>query len=169
MEELRHAQDQQEAKIVVASSLALTALGGGVAFGFWSTTGSGSGTGSTSAGQVNLLSFTQDSLSPMFPGDSAQDLVVAVKNTSTENVYVGNVKAYLTVAGGAGTCAADDYQLNGAPAPGTVATAVSLAWTAADLAPNAEADATGTIQFNNKVTSQDGCKGATVTVHYLGS
>jgi hypothetical protein len=160
----------KKAKLVVASSVALAALGGGVAYGYWSTTGTGSGTGSTSTGKVDVLSFTQNSLSPMFAGDTAQPLSVTVKNTSSENVYVANVKAYLTVAGGLGSCAADDYKLNGAAAPGSAIDAVPLTWAAADLAPNAEANATGTVQFNNKPsTNQDGCKGATITVHYLGS
>ena len=152
---------------LVAGSLVVATVGGGVAFAYWSTTGSGTGTGSTTAGKVDVLTFSQNTLSPMFPGDSSQPLTVTVTNPSGENVFVGGVKAYLTVTG---TCGADDFLLGGTAAPSDIATARSLAWTAQDLAHNGgNANATSTIQFSNKATNQDGCKSATVTVHYLAS
>jgi hypothetical protein len=48
-------------------------------------------------------------------------------------------------------------------------TAVPLTMTPADLANGATLTATGKLGFNNKLTEQDGCKGATVTIHYVAS
>jgi hypothetical protein len=156
---------------IAAAGSALALAASGVAYAYWTTTGSGSGTGATTAGVTNTLSFTQTALTSMYPGDASQPLSVAIANTSpTEAVYVTSVKAYVTVVG-AGSCDSTDFLLNGSAAPGTIGTAAALTWTAQELdAASAEShDATGTIQFNDKATNQDGCKSAVVTIHYLAA
>jgi hypothetical protein len=98
----------------------------------------------------------------MAPGDSAQTLSGNFNNTNNGPVYVSTVTASIasvTKAGGApaGTCDATDYTL--ANPVMTVNAEVPAgtgqgAWTGA------------TIKFNNKVTNQDACKGATVNLSY---
>jgi hypothetical protein len=98
----------------------------------------------------------------MQPGDTAQSLAGNFTNPNTAPVYVTSVTASIasvTKAGGAvtGTCDASDYTLaNATMAVGAEVAAGSAkgAWTGA------------TIKFNNKVTSQDQCKGATVNLAY---
>lgn len=154
-------------KVAVAAAAATLVGGVGVAFAYWTSTGSGTGSASTTAGASNL-SYTQAALNAMYPGDSAQPLVVTVKNeNSTGSQYVLNVKAYVTTdkAG----CSGGDFKINGSAAPSVEASAVALAWTATDLAAGASAATSGdTIQFNNlTATNQDACKNAAVTVHYV--
>ena len=98
----------------------------------------------------------------MQPGDSAQTLSGNFTNPNSSPIYVSTVTASIasvTKAGGAvaGTCDASDYTL--ANAVMTVDAEVPAgtakgAWTGA------------TIKFNNKATSQDQCKGATVNLAY---
>jgi len=151
----------------VVGGTAAAVLVGGVAFAYWTTSGSGEGTGSATAGVADQLSFTQADLSAMYPGDSSQPLTVTVKNTSGESAYVATVKAYVTTDNDG--CTGADFKLGGAAAPSTAATAAALTWTATDLAAGGDADATSTIQFNNTSGNQDACKSAAVTIHYLAS
>jgi hypothetical protein len=154
--------------IAAGAAAVIIAGGAGAAFAYWTTTGSGSGTGSTTAGTVDQLTFTQNTLSAMYPGDSSQDLIVKVTNTSGERAYVSSVKAYVTTD--KADCTGADFLLNGEAAPSTAGTAVALGWAAQDLAKNGgNANATSTIQFNDTDANQDACKSATVTINYLAS
>jgi hypothetical protein len=142
-------------------------IGGGVAFAYWTTSGSGEGTGSTTAGSINSLSFDQTALTDMYPGDEEQDLTVTVTNTATESAYVSTVKAYITTDKVG--CTGADFLLGGAAAPSDAANAVALTWEAQDLVAGGFTDASSTIQFNNQNAPQDACKSAAVTIHYLAS
>lgn len=140
-------------------------------FAYWTTSGSGSGTGSTTAGTANDLSFNTTALNPMYPGDSAQTFTVTVNNdNATETATVTNVKAYVTT-NSTGVCDGSDFLLNGSAAPSDALSAVALDFTQADIAAGDSASTSGadTIQFNNKNTSQDDCKGVVVTLHYVAS
>ena len=99
----------------------------------------------------------------MSPGDTAQTLSGTFTNTNSGPVYVTSVVASIssvTKAGGApaGTCDATDYTLaNATMAVGAevpAGTGVG-SWSGA------------TIKFNDKVTNQDACKGATVNRAYV--
>lgn len=154
-------------KIAVVALGAVAVTGTGVAYAYWTTTGSGTGSATTTAGVDKKLTFTQDALAPMFPGDASQPLSVTVKNSSTESAYVATVKAY--VATDKTGCTGADFLLDGTAAPVDADNARALTWAAADLAAGGEQKATSTIQFNNTKVGQDACKGAKVTVHYLAS
>ena len=165
----------------VVGGAALSVATAGVAFAYWTTSGSGSGTGSTTAGTADSLTFTQNpagaadtsvDLAPMFPGDSSQSLTVRVRNDSDESAYVANVAAYITTSDD--DCTGADFLLGATEAtataaPSTLAGARALTWTAADLAAGAAANATGVVQFNNTASDQDACKGVVVTLHYVAS
>jgi hypothetical protein len=103
----------------------------------------------------------------MFPGDPAQTVTATIKNNGTENYKLQGVKAYVTT--GVSACDSTNYLLNGAPAPSTALTASSLTLTPVELAPAATTTGTFTIQFNNKATNQDACKGVAVTVNYVAN
>lgn len=157
-------------RIAVAAGTAAMMVAAGVAFAYWTTTATGSGTGATTAGVTETLSFIQDPLTAMYPGDSSQPLVVAIANTDLlEKVYVTTVKAYITT--NKPGCDGTDFNLKGSTTSVSPATAVALTWAAQELdALSAETDdAIGTVKFNNKATDQDACKSAVVTIHYLAS
>jgi hypothetical protein len=153
-------------KILTGTAVTIAAVGSfGVAFGWWSTTGSGSDTAATTDGVVDVLTFDTSTINDMYPGDSSQNFSVTVTNTdAAESVYVDTVNVYVTTdqAG----CDGSDFLIDGAEAPSTLATAVELTWVDQELAAGEFDDATGSIQFNNKAENQDDCKDAVVTLNY---
>ena len=160
-------------KKIAAAAAAATIVGGaGAALAFWTTTGTGTGSAATTAGVDGTLGITSAELDEMYPGDSPQPVTVTVVNNDlNEAVQVTTVKAYLTVVG-SGVCDASDFKLTGVSTAADAASAVTLDWTAQELAANGGTADTGgldTIQFNNKASNQDGCKSATVTLNYLAS
>lgn len=149
-----------------ASATALVLIGSGTAaFAYWSSTGTGTGTGSTTAGESNLT-ITGGVATALYPGQAAQDFVVTVKNLADNNARVAGLKAYVTTDKTG--CDASDFRVNGAEA--SLASPVSLNWTAIDLAKDASSTSTNNIQFFNKPdANQDACKGAAITLHYTSN
>ena len=156
---------KKTAAIITAGVLGLATAGG--AYAYWTTNGGGTGAASTAAGASNVFLVTGGVADAMYPGDSAQTATATVKNTATETYKVLGVSAYVTTDRSG--CDGTDYKLNGAPAPTSAATAVSLNVTPVELAANATTTVDFTLQFNNKATNQDACKGAAVTLHYIAS
>ena len=148
--------------MAIVLSAAIVLAGGGAAYAYWTAGGSGIGSAATAAGSTAVTAVQTSTVTGMKPGDTAQTLAGNFTNTNGGPVYVTSVTAALgtvTKAGGApaGTCDATDYTLAsstmtvGAEVPNGTAQG---AWTGA------------TVKFNNKVTNQDACKGATVAITY---
>ena len=159
-------------KVFVALGAAVTVGAMATAgFAFWTTSGNGTGAGSTATGTANELSFVTTPIAAMYPGDSPQDFTVTVKNNdASQTATVTNLKAYITTDS-TGTCDGSDFLLDGVSTAVDANSAVALNWTQSDIAHGATAstDTHDTIQFNNKLTAQDDCKGVNVTLHYLAS
>lgn len=154
-------------KIVAGTAIGIATVGSfGVAFGWWSTTANGEGSGDTTVGVTGTLTFTTSSINAMYPGDAAQNFTVTVKNThGSESVYVDEVNFWVTTDKTG--CDGDDFLFNGSPAPSSNDESTQLDWTDRDMAAGASYDTNvDTIQFNNKSVDQDACKGAAVTLHY---
>ena len=169
---MKRFMNKKVAAIGLAAGLALGVAGG--AFAYWTSSGSGTGTSSTTTGTSDLT-YATSTINPMYPGDSAQDFTVTVTNHSaTQAEYVNGVSAYVTTSAGA-SCDGSNFLLNGSPAPSTALTAVPLAWTATELTANPSAGdnastaGTDTIHFNDTTSNQDLCKGVTVTLNYTSS
>jgi hypothetical protein len=98
----------------------------------------------------------------MYPGDSPQTISGNFDNPNAGPIHVSTVTVSIdsvTKASGApaGTCDATDFTLANA----TMTVDAEIA------AGTAQGSFTGaTIQFNNKTTNQDACKGATVNLSY---
>ncbi len=147
--------------LVVATAILALCGATGVAYAYWTSGGTGSGT--ATAGDVANITVNQTTvLTAMYPGDSAQTISGNFDNPNSGPVYVSTVTASIASvakAGGAvaGTCDATDFTL--ASATTTVNATV--------VAGNGVGSWTGpTIKFNDKVTNQDQCKNATVTLAY---
>jgi len=144
-------------KKIAALVVVLMALGG-VAYAYWTTTGSG--TGSASTGNIAQITVNQTStITGLAPGLAAQTLSGNFDNPNDGPVYVTSVTATVTGTDKAG-CTASDYTIAG-----------SAAVNAQVAAGNAQGAWSGlTIQFNNKPTvNQDACKGATVNIAYTSN
>lgn len=136
----------------------------GVAFAYWTAGGSGSGTAATGT-NTTMIANQLTTVTAMGPGDSPQNLSGDFTNSSDGPVYVNSVTASISgvvkADGVSGTCDETDYSLVNPVS--TVNEEVPVgpgvgAWGATD---------TPTIQFNNKTTIQDACKGATVYLSYV--
>ncbi len=132
----------------------------GAAIAYWTAGGTGDGTAATANPTTQLKVNQTGTLTAMFPGDTPQTLSGDFDNTTGNSVRVDTVTASIASVTpvGAGTCTASDYSLTfpvmtvNAEVPN--GTSVGN-WTGAK------------IQFNDKPgVNQDGCKGATVNLHY---
>ena len=152
-------QSNRKRSAIGVVAVILLLVGG--AYAYWTITGSG--TGSATTGDVAAITVNQNTvLEAMYPGDSPQTISGDFTNGNDGSVYVGTVTASISsvtkaVGAPAGTCDATDYTLTNAAM--TVNAEVPSgtdvgAWTGA------------TLQFNNKATNQDACKGATVNLAY---
>jgi hypothetical protein len=133
----------------------------GAAIAYWTAGGSGDGTAATASPTAQLKVNQTGTLTAMYPGDTAQTLSGNFDNTTGNSVRVNTVTASIASVTpvGAGTCDATDYTLTNAVmnvnAEVPSGTGVGN-WTGAK------------IQFNDKpAVNQDGCKGATVNLHYV--
>jgi hypothetical protein len=146
---------------LVAGVAALVIAGtAGSAIAYWSTSGTGTGSASTSAGASDLTITQTSTIAAMHPGDTAQTITGTVTNNAANSAYVNTVTVSIaSVTPVAGTCDATDY---------TLATPVMTV--AQDVAAGGSANFSGaTLKFNNKLTNQDGCKGATVNLAYASN
>ena len=129
------------------------------AVAFWSTTGSGTGSGATANPGAQTVTVNQTSASTgLFPGGSVA-LSGTIDNANSNPVQVATLSA--TVASVAephasAGCSAADYSITGGP-----------------VAVNANIPAGGsepfsglTLNMANTGSNQDACKGATVNVSY---
>ena len=151
-----------------ASATALVLVGSGTAaFAYWSSTGTGTGTGSTTAGGSDLT-IGGNVASQLYPGQGPQNFTVTVTNNADNNARVAGVSAYVTTDKVG--CDGTDFAINGSTSSSV--TPVSLAWSAVDLAKDAaqtSGASANTIQFINKATDQEACKGAALTLHYASN
>lgn len=151
--------------IKVAAVAGGLVLIGSAAFAYW--TQSGTGTGSASTGTTAAITVNQTTtINGLAPGVAPLTLSGDFTNPNTATVHVATVAVTVTsvtkAAGApAGPCTAADYEILGSPmtvnADVVSGTHVG-SWTGA------------TIAFkNDPAASQDGCKGATVTLGYTSS
>jgi len=149
--------------LAVATTVVLLS-GGGAAFAYWTNSGTGTGTATTTTTTVALVVNQTSTISGMYPGGPAQTLAGTFDNPNAGAMHVtavtaasyaidaAHVTAGCTVAGG-------NYTLGGtAPVNADVPAGLAKgAWTGL------------TITMNNLATTQDFCKGATVTITYASS
>jgi hypothetical protein len=154
-------EEKKNRKKRVAVVLTLTVLASGVsglAYSYWTTGGSGSGTATTAAGVDDITVVQTSTVSGLAPGLGAQDLEGNFNNPNTSPVYISSVVASLTTdkAG----CTEDDYTLvqpDAVDAEIEPGTGVGN-WGGGSIA-----------FFNDPDRDQEACKGAVVTIAYVAS
>ncbi len=139
---------------VAVALIAILAISG-AAYAYWTSSGTGSGTGSTADGVTSLTASSPD-LDAMYPGDTDQDIVITVHNPTSQTVYVTSVA--VTVTTDKDGCTAADFTLTGAPVA-----------VGAEIGAGADLVLTGvpTIKFfDDPVRNQDVCQNAAVTLTF---
>jgi hypothetical protein len=134
----------------------------GAAIAYWTAGGAGDGTAATASPTAQLKVNQTGTLTAMYPGDSPQTLSGNFDNTTGNSVRVDTVTASIasvTPVGAPGSCTTGDYTLT---SPVMTVNAEVPSGTAVGNWTGAK------IQFNDKSNvNQDGCKGATVNLHYV--
>lgn len=177
----------KKTKVVVAGVSAATLAMSGVAYAYWTTSGSGTGSATTSSGSAAQLKVHQTSAptaNQLAPGQPGSTLAGTVENlTASPNGVSYALKAVkidldVTKASGAasGTCDANDYKIvspnqqaaySVTAGVGTVTTNIKADGSAYELTAGQDAAGwTSTLSFVNSAANQDQCKGATVNLTY---
>lgn len=138
-------------KYAVIAGVSAVALTGGVAFAYWTSTGSGTGTATTGTDTAWDVQVDEVDLDNLTPGGPTNTIPFSVQNDSTG---VQNLQA--TVASVVDTsdpgCGPADFAVS----------ATSIAY--GDVASGATVNGTFTIQMINTASNQDACKNVTVNL-----
>lgn len=158
---------------VAVGILLVLALATGAAYAYWTNSGGGSGSASTDSPVGGGLTVNQNgTLNDMYPGDTAQSIMVDIVNGTGADVHVTDVNVSLPAPGWGGwqdldglggnpACSAGDYTLtDGGP---ITALDIATAGTASNV------DSKWTIKFNNTGSNQDNCKGQALTLTFTAS
>ncbi|GAA2002158.1 hypothetical protein JL107_01775 [Nakamurella flavida] len=156
------ATTRRKAAVVVGAGVLL--LGGGVAYAYWSSTGTGSGAAETGSAPAFVVASDPATGDPLTPGGPAQSVAFSVTNPSTGVlnlasvlVTVANADGTTWTAGPTGACSAADYSV-GTPAI-----------TYGPIAAGAAANGSVTIAMVNRSANQDECKNVTVPLYFAAS
>jgi hypothetical protein len=139
--------------LVVAAATAAVLAAGGSAFAFFSSTGSGNGTGSVNSTSPWVLASTP--VSGLAPGLAAKPIVGSATNPAGQTEYIGTVTPVVASTSNPG-CTAADFTLT----PGVIN---------ADTANGASGLNFGTIVFNDRPVNQDACQGVTVNLTFTSN
>ncbi|WP_028271541.1 hypothetical protein [Arthrobacter sp. UNC362MFTsu5.1] len=149
-------------KRIIITTAALVAIGGGAAFAYWTAAGVGDTT--TTAGTSTNFTITSTVAGPaLSPNGSAQTFTFTVTNPGTGVQKLTNITAAVAGTNGAAWtsvtgCSKDDFAVG------------SPSFTATEIPANGYITGTVTLQMIDRPgVNQDGCKGATVPLHFAAS
>ncbi len=144
--------------VALIAGVVMVLVGAGVAFAYWTNTGSGTGEATTGSNASIVVNQTS-TISELAPGLPAQTLSGNFNNPNDGPVYVTSVTATVTGTDQAG-CVASDYTIAGSASVNQQIAAGDGVGSWSGL----------TIQFNNKPdVNQDACKNAVVSITYTAS
>jgi hypothetical protein len=136
----------------------------GVAFAYWTTSGSGTATGTTGTG-TGVTVAQSGTITGMVPGGTAQAVNFVITNPASTPQYitsvaVGFVNVTATVGGTVVTgCGAADFTLVQPTAIGANVAAGNTTY----------APSGATIAMNNLATNQDACKSGVVNLSFTAA
>lgn len=148
-------------KIAAVAAGAVLLTGTGVAYAYWTTTASGDGsaTNASSNGVLTLVADWDDDA--LYPGGS-QEVSFTASNPGATTLRLGTI-VLDSVEASDPDCAVGDFTMEDVVADQSIETTTS--GTPPVDTPEAVV-ATGTLEFaNDSDTSQDACKGATITLN----
>jgi hypothetical protein len=142
----------------VVAGVAIVGASSGVAFAYWTQSGSGTGTAATGSTQAITINQTS-TITGLYPGDLPHTLSGNFTNPNPSKVFVEAVTAdSITIDSTHATagCTPGDYTLGGtAVVHGEIAVGLNVGtWTGL------------TVQMKDTVLNQDACKGAQLTIAY---
>jgi hypothetical protein len=124
---------------------------GGVAYAYFTSTGSGTGNGTVNSSSPWVL--TSSAITGLGPGLAAQNIVGSATNTLGQKQYIGTVTPSVSSTSNVGCTSADFTLTNGTINSDTVSGATGLNF--------------GTIAFNDRPgVNQNACEGVTVNLAF---
>jgi len=148
--------------VAVAAGTAVLLSGAGVAFAYWTNTGSGTGS-ATTGNNVAITVLQTASSAVLVPGGPPSTLSGTFTNTNASTVFVNTVTATLASVTGGGTtplqCTIADYQLDTPTITIGAQAAVDDSTTWSGIK----------VSMVNSGTNQDKCKGATINLSYASN
>lgn len=143
-------------KAAVVGGVTAVVLTGGVAFAYWTSTGSGTGSATTGTSSPWTVTVEDVALGDLTPGGPTDTVSFSVKNENS-----GVQRLVGTVASVTGTsnpgCTAADFDVS------------TTSITYGDVASGATVNGTFTIQMVDTGVNQDACKGVTVDLEVAAS
>jgi hypothetical protein len=142
---------------IVVAGTATLALASGVAFAYW--TSSGSSTGPAAAGTTSSVTIAQTgTITGLYPGGPAQTIAIDITNPNAGAVTLAGVTATVSGTSDPG-CTALDFAISGPVYGGGV------------IAGGAITPASGATisMLNRTAVNQDACKGATINLAFAAS
>jgi len=143
-------------KYLVAGTAVAVVATGGIAFAYWTSTGSGTGTASTGDSSAWNVTVDSNNLGNLSPAGPTQTVSFHVKNDNSGVQNLASTTASVVDTSDAG-CTAADFDVS----------ATTIAY--GDVASGATVDGTFTVQMKNLATNQDACKNATVNLKVVAN
>ena len=149
-------------KRIIVTTAALLAVGGGAAFAYWTATGTGNTT-TTAGSSANFTITSTVAGGALSPNGPTQTVTFVVTNPGTGVQKLSAVAATVADTTGAAWtavsgCSATDFAV-GTPS-----------FTVTEIPANGTVTGTVTLQMVDRPgVNQDGCKGATVPLHFAAS
>ena len=148
--------------VIIVLAALLTLAGAGIAFAYWTSTGTGDGTAQT--GESTAFTITADAPDgTLAPGNAGQTVDFHVTNPSASPQFLTSVTATLANTDGTpwvptGDCDIADYTVAmTTPAP------------VGDIAGGATVDGMITVTLANTAENQDDCQGQPVPLHFVAA
>lgn len=151
--------------VIVGATVGAVLLTGGVAFAFWSSTGTGSGAAAvgTAAGSLTVVQ-SGTAPSDLRPGGTPQDVTVTVTNSS--GTAIGFTDVTVTIddvvedASVTGTCSPLDF---------AIVDNASYSGEVLDAGGDSTTFVAATLQLTETGVNQDACKGADVSLSLVAN
>jgi hypothetical protein len=149
-------------RIITAVTATLLILGGGVAFAYWTSGGTGSGTATTGASTAFTITAAPP-VGTIAPGNEGQTVAFTVTNPGDSPQYLTQVTATLADVNGVpwvptGDCLVEDYTV-----------VVSTPAPVGDIAGGGSVGGVVTVTLANTALNQNTCQGQDVPLYLVAS
>lgn len=149
-------------RATIALAAILTFSAAGVAFAYWTSTGTGAGEATTGT-SVAFTITSEDPVGTIAPGSAGQTVAFTVTNDGEGTQHLTGVTVAMASADGTpwvptGTCLIGDYTA-------TITTVPA----AGDIVADGSVDGEVTVTLANTAVDQDDCQGQEVPLHLVAS
>lgn len=138
-------------KYLVAGTAVAVIASGGIAFAYWTSTGSGTGSATTGTSSAWEVTVDDVNLADLTPGGPADTVGFSVKNNNSGVQSLASTTASVTGTSNPG-CTAADFEVS----------ATTIAY--GSVASGATVNGTFTVKMIDTGVNQDACKGVTVNL-----